>query len=259
MTADLEYEAKNLNKAIEKAAEALNVNPDDLEYDVISHGSSGIFGLAGAKKAKIRVKMPDTSLDAASLVERLDQEISGGTAAGSDSKFEVKEPPDEPVEDVTIDRSIELGYNVLKRIVDTISDDAHIHMENDREKLMFSVTGSDAALLIGKRGQTLEAIQSLVEKIINKHNTNNGKIRVQVDVEGYLQTRQENLEKLAQKLATKSKRIGKPIALSQMSAYERRIIHLALKKDPGVRTKSKGEGYLRKLVIFPKKKASRPN
>ena len=259
MTAEFEYEAKNLNKAIEKAADALNVNPDDLEYDVISHGSSGIFGLAGVKKAKIRVKMADTSLDAASLVERIDQEISGGSASGSDNKSEAKEQLREPVEDVSLDGPIELGYNVLKRIVDTISDDAHITIENGSEGLMFFVKGSDAALLIGKRGQTLEAIQSLVEKIINKHNANNGKVRVQVDVEGYLQTRQENLEKLAQKLAAKSKRIGKPIALSQMSAYERRIIHLALKKDRGVRTKSKGEGYLRKLVIFPKKKASRPN
>ena len=259
MTAELEYEAKNLNKAIEKAADALNINPDELDYDVISHGSSGIFGLAGVKKAKIRVKMPGTPLDAASLVERLDQEISGGSAAGADHQSGVETAAGEPIDTVDLEGPVELGYRVLKRIVDTISDDAHIKMENGREGLMFSVKGSDAALLIGKRGQTLEAIQSLVEKIINKHNAHNGKIRVQVDVEDYLQTRQENLEKLAQKLAAKSKRIGKPIALSQMSAYERRIIHLALKKDPGVRTKSKGEGYLRKLVIFPKKKASRPN
>ena len=133
-------------------------------------------------------------------------------------------------------------------------------MDDNGEGLLFSVKGRDAAILIGKRGQTLEAIQSLIEKIVNKHNGNNGKIHVQVDVEGYLQTRQENLEKLAHKLAAKSKRIGKPIALSQMSAYERRIIHLVLKNDPGVRTKSRGEGYLRKLVIFPKKKLnpSRP-
>ena len=160
MTAELEYEAKNLNKAIEKAAEALNVRPDDLEYDVISHGSSGIFGLAGVKKAKIRVKRADTSLDAVSLVERLDQEISGGSASGSDNKSEAEEQLREPVEDVSLDGPIELGYNVLKRIVDTISDDAHITIENGSEGLMFFVKGSDAALLIGKRGQTLEAIQS---------------------------------------------------------------------------------------------------
>jgi spoIIIJ-associated protein len=259
MTADRVYEAKNLSKAIEKAAEALNIRPDDLDYDVISPGSSGIFGLAGVKKAKIRVNLPEEPLDAASLVDRLDQEISGRTQPPSDNDAAQPEQAPAAVDHDQLDGPKALGHHILKRIVDTISDDAHIKTEDRSSGLFFSVNGSDAALLIGKRGQTLEAIQSLVEKIVNKHNSHNGKIRVQVDVEGYLQTRQENLEKLAQKLASKSKRIGKPIALRQMSAYERRVIHLALKKDPGVRTKSKGEGYLRKLVIFPKKKASRPN
>jgi spoIIIJ-associated protein len=259
MTADRVYEAKNLNKAIEKAAEALNISPDDLDYEVISHGSSGIFGLAGVKKAKIRVNIPEKPLDAASLVDRLDQEISGGAEPVSDNDAAQPGQALEALGNDPLDDPKALGYHILKRIVDTISDDAHIKTEDRPDGLSFSVNGSDAALLIGKRGQTLEAIQSLVEKIVNKQNSHNGKIRVQVDVEGYLQTRQENLEKLAQRLARKSKRIGKPIALRQMSAYERRVIHLALKKDPGVRTKSKGEGYLRKLVIFPKKKASRPN
>jgi spoIIIJ-associated protein len=259
MTADLVYEAKNLNKAIEKAAEALRISPEDLDYDVIQQGSSGIFGLAGVKKAKIRVKMAERPLDAASLVDRLDQEISGNAEPPSETGTSQPEQAPETGGNDELDNPKALGHHILKRIVDTISDDAHIETVDTPDGLQFSVNGSDAALLIGKRGQTLEAIQSLVEKIINKHNSHNGKIRVQVDVEGYLQTRRENLEKLAQKLARKSKRIGKPISLRQMSAYERRVIHLALKKDPGVRTKSKGEGYLRKLVIFPKKKASRPN
>ena len=110
-------------------------------------------------------------------------------------------------------------------------------------------------MLIGKKGQTLEAMQSLVEKIVNKqNNSNNGdKIRIQVDVEGYLETRKINLEKLARRMAVKSKRTSKPISLGQMSAYDRRIVHMALKDDSGVRTQSRGEGYLRKVVIFPKK------
>jgi spoIIIJ-associated protein len=81
----------------------------------------------------------------------------------------------------------------------------------------------------------------------------NEKIRVQVDVEGYLETRKANLEKLAARLAEKSKRIRKPISLWQMSAFDRRIVHLALKDDPDVLTQSRGEGFMRKLIIFPKK------
>ncbi|MBW2336576.1 MAG: KH domain-containing protein, partial [Deltaproteobacteria bacterium] len=121
------------------------------------------------------------------------------------------------------------------------------------DRLRLNVAGGNAGVLIGKKGQTLEAIQSLVDKIVNKHNNHNDKIRVQVDVEGYLATRELNLEKLAMRLADKSKRMRKPISLGQLNGYDRRIVHLALKDDPDVQTKSRGEGYMRKLVIFPKK------
>ena len=145
--------------------------------------------------------------------------------------------------------------NILSIIVANIDLILNKKSEEDPERIFLNVSGGNAAVLIGKKGQTLDAIQSLVEKIVNKHNNHNHneKIRVQVDVEGYLQNRKTNLEKLAMRLADKSKRIRKPISLGQMSAYDRRIVHLALKDDPGVWTKSKGEGYVRKLVIFPKK------
>ena len=105
-------------------------------------------------------------------------------------------------------------------------------------------------ILIGKHGQTLDAIQSIVEKVINKRRKN--RTRVLVDIEGYLETRKEKLEKLAMRLAEKSKRISKPISLGEMNAYDRRIVHIALKDNPDVLTRSRGEGPLRKLVIFPK-------
>jgi spoIIIJ-associated protein len=153
------------------------------------------------------------------------------------------------------DDPLDLARTVLQRIVDSISSDAKISAEANSERVFLEVAGGNAGLLIGKKGQTLEAMQTLVEKIVNKHsnNSNGDRIRVQVDVAGYLETRKANLEKLALRLADKSKRICKPISLGQMSAYDRRIVHLALKNDPGVRTRSRGEGHVRKLVIFPKK------
>ena len=122
-----------------------------------------------------------------------------------------------------------------------------------KDRILLNVAGGNAGALIGKKGQTLEAIQSLVDKIVNRGNNRHDRIRIQVDVEGYLATRRLNLEKLAMRLADKSKKIRKPISLGQMNGYDRRIVHLALKDDPGVQTKSRGEGYMRKLVIFPKK------
>jgi spoIIIJ-associated protein len=119
--------------------------------------------------------------------------------------------------------------------------------------LCFNVNGGNAGILIGKRGQTLDAIQTIIEKVVNKRNQN--RIRVLVDIEGYLETRKENLENMALRLAEKSKKIGKPISLGQMNAYDRRIVHIALKDFPEVLTRSRGEGRLRKLVIFPKKRS----
>ncbi|MEE4604683.1 MAG: RNA-binding cell elongation regulator Jag/EloR [Desulfobacteraceae bacterium] len=258
MMSSFEYSAKNVNKAIENACAELNLSPDEIKYDILSHGSSGIFGLAGVKKAKIRVhlpekpKEPNTKNQPLTSDSELKDEIYSEENKSPDQFFadDNRDVP-QPVE--FEENPLDLGRTVLQRIVDAITNDAKISAEENSGGLFFNVVGGNAGILIGKKGQTLDAIQSLVEKIINKHNPHNDKIRVQVDVEGYLETRKANLEKLAERLAHKSKRIRKPISLGQMSAYDRRIVHLALKHDPDIRTKSKGEGYMRKLVIFPQK------
>ena len=247
-----EYEGKNVDKAVNKACEELNLTPNELNYEVLSHGSSGIFGLAGAKKARILVSLPD-EIEEAEVLDLQDQ--TSGPSDAADNLSEAGSAVDGQQFAEFPDNPLELGRNVLQRIVDAITTNAKITAEEDSERIVLNVVGGKSGVLIGKKGQTLEAIQSIVEKVVNKHknHSNNGKIRVQVDVERYLETRKSNLEKLAVRLADKSKRIRKPISLGHMSAYDRRIVHLALKDDPGVHTKSRGEGYMRKLVIFPKK------
>ena len=262
MTASLEFKAKNIDKAVEKASAKLNLPKKDLKYEVLSYGSSGIFGLSSAKKAKIRVQVPEGSpplepqpeisesgSDPAELTEipePLDEsnlDVDGAAAAKNREGQTLYSFPEDPVE---------IGRLVLQRIIDAITTDAKISVEQDAERIFFNVNGGNAGILIGKRGQTLDAIQSIVEKVINKRKEN--RTRVLVDIEGYLETRKENLEKLAIRLAEKSKRTGKPMSLGQMNAYDRRIAHIALKDNPDVQTRSRGEGPLRKLVIFPKKK-----
>ena len=146
----------------------------------------------------------------------------------------------------------EMGQAVLQRIVDSITSDAQISVEKDADRLFFNVNGGNVGILIGKRGQTLDAIQSIISKVVNKGNQN--RTRVLVDIEGYLETRKENLEKTALRLAEKSQKMGKPMTLGPMNAYDRRIVHLALQDFSAVRTRSRGEGPLRKLVILPRKK-----
>ena len=150
------------------------------------------------------------------------------------------------------DEDVTLGKEALQKIVDFITTDAMISVSHNDGKLVYEVSGGETAVLIGKRGQTLEAIQYLVEKIINK--TNEKRVRVEVDIEGYLQTQRERLEKLALRLGEKVKKTGKPVTAGQFNAHDRRIIHIALKEDREVRTHSVGEGYYRKLKIYPKRK-----
>ena len=258
MTTSFEFNGKNVEQALEKASEKFNIAKDQLQYEILSYGSSGIFGLGGTRKARIRVKFAEASPQSVSESDKpheADQKSSGvadesGMAAGD--AFGGETSADQQLYTFP-ENPLELGRSVLQRIIDAITTEAKISVEEDSDRILFNVVGGNAAILIGKRGQTLEAIQSLVDKIVNKHNHNNDRIRIQVDIEGYLQTRRGNLERMAARLAEKSKRIGKPISLGQMNAYDRRIVHLALKDDPDVETKSRGEGYLRKLVIFPKK------
>jgi len=247
MSPVIEFESKSVEDAVQKASQELNIPPDKLAHEIISYGSTGIFGLVGSKKAKIRVVVPDEVEEKpvdtnAGEIEKESEEV----IAIVDEAFGKKETTEVSEENAA------LGKEVLQKIVDFITTDAAISVTHKDGKLVYEVSGGNTAVLIGKRGQTLEAMQYLVEKIINKQNEQ--RIRVEVDIEGYLQTQRERLEKLALRLGEKVKKSGKPVTAGQFNAHDRRIIHIVLKEDRGVRTHSVGEGYYRKLKIYPKRK-----
>ncbi len=286
MSSYREFVGKNVEKALEAASQSLDLPKEKIKHDVISFGSSGIFGLVGVKKAKIRVALPegqakkgrtgkgrDTGGLSASSTSAAVQDILSSTFGDAGTKKEeakankagskkVPKPAQEPASKASgnghgtgkvLDEEItSFGTSILQNIVDYITVDAAISVDQNEERTIYNITGGNAAVLIGKRGQTLEAIQYLLEKIINKKN--GGRVRVLVDVEGYLDTRRENLERLAGRLAEKAARVGKPMTIGQMNAHDRRIVHLHLKENNDVRTQSIGEGYYRKLMIFPKKR-----
>jgi len=283
MTSGLEFEGKNIENAIKKACDKLKIKEEKLKYDVISYGSTGIFGLVGTKKAKIRVTSPkhlkntrqedneisiesqsvlkeDDKAEIASIIEESFGEnvvdtLKGSQTVDSESKNNDDANDEENREDDTNKKedlpAMIAGEEVLKKIVNLITTDAQITAQQEKKKIKFNVKGGNTAVLIGKKGQTLEAIQYIVEKIVNKKSQE--KIRIHVDIEGYLENRRINLERLSTRLAEKSKRIGKPVTIGQLNSYDRRVVHLILKNDSDVRTQSIGDGFYRKLVIFPKK------
>jgi spoIIIJ-associated protein len=256
MSPGSEFKGSNVENAVENACRELDIPREKLKYDVISYGSSGIFGLVGTKKARIRVIAPEpetaTSINETEAKNQETPETMERTTVDPIAEDAPAVP--EAEDDHFPEDPVALGKQVLQRIVDVITTGAEITIEENQERICYKVDGGNPAILIGKRGQTLEAIQYIVEKVINKRYEN--RIRVQVDIEDYLEMRRDNLKQLAERLAEKAKRTGKPVTIGQMNAHDRRIVHLTLKDDFGVRTKSVGDGYLRKLVIFPKKNVS---
>jgi spoIIIJ-associated protein len=244
MTSYIKFEGKNIEKAVKKACGKLKIDKEKLRYKVISYGSTGIFGLAGRKKAKINVLVPEdkTEKEKPENNKKKNNKIDNkedGKAIYENKENEIREI------------NVQTGKDVLQKIIDSITEDAQIEIEEQSQQIVFNVVGGNSALLIGKRGKTLEAIQVVVEKVINKNNEK--RTRTIVDIEGYKEKRISYLKSLAKRLADKCKRFGKPMSLGEMNAHDRRIIHITLKSDREVSTRSKGEGVLRKIVIFPKK------
>ncbi len=257
MSSSLEFEGKDVDQAVKNACDALNIPKEKLKHDVISYGSTGIFGLVGTKKAKIRVKAPNKApgslpeIKPETVGKKRPNNIGEGDKLLTELPVRTARASDDFKPDRDIEDTVGFGRDVLQHIIDCISTDATISIERNEDKILLRVKGDNPALLIGKHGQTLEAIQYLVEKIVNKNSEQ--RVRIQIDVEGYLEKRQASLQELVGRLAKKAKQTGKPVTIGQMNAYDRRIVHLALKDDSEVRTKSIGNGYIKKLMIFPRK------
>jgi len=312
-----EFTGKDVDAAVKNACSSLGISKSDLKYEVVSAGTSGIFGIVGRKDAKIKVSLPkpeqsDTSAEEMEGIRSIVDEAFGkketrreeapakeaqppepesfededggeeeedagrwdSTPAPRDTTRvseneededdygdedeedyededeDVEGPPPVPVSQ----ESIDLGIEALQKMADLITDDAHIEAVTEDDRLTLQITGGNAGILIGRKGQTLDAMQFLVDKIINRQSE--ARVRVKVDIEGYMETRKANLRQLAFKMAEKAKKTGRPATINQMSAQDRRIVHLALKDDSQVRTQSMGDGYYRRLVIFPKKRSS---
>ncbi len=213
-----EFEGRTTEEALESAARELNVPVEELDFDIIEPGSAGIFGLVGGKKARIRITL--------------------SSAASSEAE-----------------QGLLIAKEALEKILALIPVEASVSAEQTGEPgdgpLTLNIEGDRSGLLIGRNGKTLDALQFIVNKIVNK--TLEKKVRVVVDSENYRQRKIDSLRQLALKLGDKAKRIKKPVTTNPLNPHDRRIVHMALKEDEQLDTKSRGEGPLKKIVIMPKR------
>jgi spoIIIJ-associated protein len=232
-----EFEGKTTEEAIQNAARELNLPVEELHIDVIEPGSAGIFGLVGGRKAKIKVTMKAPS------------ELEG------EEGEEAQEP--EPRKEEPQEGDVDFAQRTLEEILALIPLEATVAASRGEGRITLRVQGDRSGLLIGRKGNTLDALQFLVNKIVSK--ALDKKIDVVIDSENYRRRREDSLTQLALKMGDKAKRIKKPVTTNPMNPHDRRLIHLALKDDPHVETRSRGEGVLKRVVIIPKDKGALAN
>jgi spoIIIJ-associated protein len=142
------------------------------------------------------------------------------------------------------------AQKVLQRLVEPLDPTARVEGRLAGGGIELSVDGEEAGILIGRRGQTLDALQYLTVRIVSHQEGR--PVRVSVDAGGYRRRRRESLEELARRTAAKAKSGKRPLSVGPFSAQGRRVVHLALKNEPGVTTNSRGRGELKKVLISPK-------
>ena len=261
--------AKTLDDAITEALVQLGVTSDRLDYIVVEKGSEGFLGI-GRKQAVIkarrkRVEKPVEETVEESKVEtpvkeevkpekktekKPAKEHSHTKKNVREEKPEVKSEPKKEVELAKVEpQTIETCEKFIYDVMNAMGmDDVKVTSVVDEEgALSINMEGSNMGILIGKRGQTLDSLQYLTNRVANK--MQDGYVRVKLDTEDYRRRRKETLENLAKNIASKVKRTRKTVSLEPMNPYERRIIHSALQSDPAVSTHSEGEEPYRRVVV----------
>jgi len=205
----IEVTAKTTDEAIELALKELEANREEVEIEIISRGKSGILGIGG-EPAKVKV---------AKLLD--------------------------PSDSVLIAQ--EIINNILSKLNVLATSYIQPPTEEDEGRTHFEIEGDDAGLLIGRRGETLQSFQFLVNFILRRRLQEH--IPVILDVEGYILRRNKTLKTLALRMADRVIRYRNSVTLDPMSPSERRIIHMALSNHNNVSTESIGNGSDRKVTI----------
>ena len=275
MNGSIRVSAKTVDDAITDALIQLGVTSDRLEYEVIEKGSAGFLGI-GMKQAVIEArrkpepkeeKVEEPVVEEPVRVEPKKVEAVQPQKAAAEKKAdepqkaafekavekEVKEEVKKETKLVEVQpQTIKAVEDFLKNTMKAMDMEVELKTEIDQDgALCVDMSGEHMGILIGKRGQTLDSLQYLANRVANKHQE--GYVRVKLDTENYRARREETLRHLAKNIAHKVKRNRRPVALEPMNPYERRIIHSALQSDPYVMTHSEGEEPFRKVVITLKK------
>lgn len=262
MADTMEWTGRTVEAALEAAAADLGCAPASLEYTVLEQPSRGFLGLIGRKDARIRVrdidgaavaetKAADPSADMAELETRLEEEVEetqvdAPAKAASAKAAKAKDA-------VSLLEQEQRARKFLEDVFAAMKIEVELQCSETEEGILFQIEGESLGILIGKHGQTLDALQYLTNLAANR-GVAGERLHVQLDIEGYRARREETLTRLAGHLAEKACRIGQEIHLEPMNRHERKIIHMALQDSRKVSTYSAGDEPRRYVVIVPRRR-----
>ena len=208
-----EFEGKNEEEAINKAIEALGLNREDIDVEIVETKKAGF--LFGSGKVKIRVHM---------------DEQRGEESLAPESDFE------------------QYIVSYIEELIQKIGISARIHIAyREERKLVLDVETDDSGIIIGKRGQTLEALQLITNIVAGRRKDSN--TRVIVDTQNYRVRREQNLIRIAEQAAEQVRRTQRSRLLEAMNPFERRLVHTALSNSGDVDTQSEGEGLYKRIRV----------
>jgi spoIIIJ-associated protein len=229
---NVEVSGRTVEEALEKGLTELGISKDEAEWEVLRQGSRGIMGL-GAEEALVRVT----------------RSLPTATAEEEDENEDVVAM----VQEILKNLLRLMGVRAKVVLIPADSSDV-LNQEDETPPVMLDVQGPDLGVLIGRRGETLHALQFMTRLMLN-HKLGRW-VPVAVDVEQYKVRRRHSLQQLALRMAERVSFSQQPVALEAMPPAERRIIHLTLRDHPTVTTESVGEGDKRKVTIIPRDRES---
>jgi spoIIIJ-associated protein len=243
--ATLEIIAPTVEEAVEKGLAELSLKREDVDIEILDEGKQGLFGLGGRQS---RIRLTLKSADQEPSASSTQEEESHSTA--SEQVDDTGDPDQENIRAIaqaTVSELLE-KMRIHKATVTT-----RIDQNGGRDgvdSIIVDINGDDLSILIGKRAETLNALQYITRLIVGKE-VGRG-VNLVVDVEGYRSRRERSLRQLAQRMASQAVKSGRRQTLEPMPANERRFIHIELKDHDEVYTESVGEEPRRKVTIIPK-------
>ncbi len=274
----IESSAKTVEEAITLGLEKLGVSIGEVDIEVLEEGSKGLFGFFGSKMANVKLTLKDSqsakemlnSLDINKTRDAIHSDTKHSKEVAKNNKIAEQEmakaevvvekpvvntvaPSKNEKEDYIVgDEVVEQTRAYVSQLTKMMGVDVEINITvKDNNNIFVDMQGDTLGILIGRRGETLDALQYITSLAINKNKE--GFIRVLLDSENYRAKREESLVRLANRMANRAIKTGRRVVMEPMNPYERRILHSALQGNENVTTHSEGEEPRRHLVITLKK------